>query len=100
PVAVVDVEKVVFLEVVRDVQVRAAVEVYVGGDSDEPESLDPVVAVVDAGGGADVHEMTAIVAIQTVRRCRVRCRLGVPFPDAPLRGRRAVEGTHVEAAGA
>jgi len=71
-VAVVDVEEVVFLEIVRDVQVGAAVEIDIRNGDAEPEPFDPVIAVVDAGGGAHVHEMAAIVPVQPIRRCRVR----------------------------
>ena len=61
PLQLLMVEEVVLLEIVGDVDVRAAVEVQVAHDEPEPE---PFAAAIDAGGGADVDEVAAVVAVQ------------------------------------
>ena len=62
-VTVVDVEKVVLLEVIGDVQVGAAIEVHVARDHAQAVPLD---APVDVGLGAHIHEMAPVVAEQPV----------------------------------
>src|SRR5256886_14409301 len=64
-VAIVDVEKVVLLEVVGDVQVGTAIEVHVGRDHAQAVSLD---TSVDVGPLAHIHEVAPVVTEQAVTR--------------------------------
>ena len=59
-VAVVEIQKIVFGKVIGDVDVGAAVEIEVAHDHAETETF---YATIDAGGGADVHEVPAVVTI-------------------------------------
>ena len=94
-VAVVDVEKIVFLKVVGDVQVGAAVEVQVARDDAQAIPFD---AAVDAGLVAHVHEVAAVVPVEAV------ARPGVARPAQRVRAGRAlhvgrvVQQVHVQVA--
>src|SRR5256712_12882291 len=70
-VAVVIVEKVVFLKVVGDVQVGAAVPVQIARDHAEAV---PRGAAAEAGVAAHVYKMASVVPVEAVTRSRARGR--------------------------
>ena len=93
PVAVVDIEVVVPLEIVCDVNVRASIVVEIAGDDTESVAVD---SVVQAGRIGDVGEVIAIVPEQAIARARVlRAALRLRL-DRALGVRRVIEQVHVE----
>ena len=94
-VALVDVEIVALEKVVGDVDVGPAVAVQVA-DADAETQTD--LAPVDAGRGAHVHEMPAVVAIQPIAAERVADGARVFQIEARDRPRRVVDHEQVEIA--
>ena len=95
PVAVVDVQVVVALEIVGDVEIGAAVTIEIAGDDAESEAI---YSVVDPGGVGDVGEVVAVVAEQSVAGARTAIARLRPRLDSALGVRRVVEQVHVEVA--
>ena len=94
-IAVVVVQKIVFLKVVRDVQVGAAIAIEVARHHTEPIAEG---AAVDAGRGAHVHEVAMVVAIQPVARAGIARGARRRCARAVLRVHRVIEQVHVEVA--
>ena len=94
-VAVVVVEEVVFLKVVGDVQVRAAVPVQVAGDDAQPV---PHHAAEDVRLAAHVHEMAAVVAVETVSDARRACARQEARAGRASGARRVGQQVHVQIA--
>src|SRR5258706_9301893 len=94
-VAVVEIEEVVLLEIVRDIEVGTPVEIEVARHDAEAVPFDPA---VDAGVGADIGEVAAVVAEQAVAGLRVANGAAAPRAAGALRGGRVVPGVHVRVA--
>ena len=92
-VALIDVEIVALEEVVGDVDVGPAVAVQVAHADPETQTD---LAPVDAGGGAHVHEMPAVVAIQPIAAERVADGARVFQIEARNRAGRVVDHEQVE----
>ena len=95
PVAIVEIEKVVFREIIGDVDVGATVEIDVADDHTEAE---PFHAAIDAGRRADVHEVAAFVPIQPVAGFRVANQAALAGARSTLGERGAVQQVHIEVA--
>ena len=94
-VAVVEVEEIVLLKVVRDVQIGAAIEVQIARDDAQAESFD---AAVDARLLAHIHEVAAVVSEEAISRPRRALGAGRPPTDGPLGVGRVVQEIHVQVA--
>src|SRR5258706_5825165 len=80
----------VLLEIVRDIEVGTPVEIEVARHDAEAVPFDPA---VDAGVGADIGEVAAVVAEQAVAGLRAAEGAGAPPAAGALRvGRGGHEG--------
>ena len=95
PVAVVVVEKVVFLKVIGDVQVGTAVAVQVARDHAETV---PRGAALEAGVVAHVDKMAPVVPVETVARSRAARRRLRAGAGCPLGVGRMGQQVHIEVA--
>src|SRR3954466_11279643 len=79
PVAVVDEEVVVTLEVIRDVEVGAAIAIQIARDDAESIAVD---SVANPGRGCDVGEMISIIAKEPVAGGWFVCDAAAALCDA------------------
>ena len=70
-VAVVEIQEIVFREIVGDVDVGTTVEIHVADDDPQSKTFH---TAVDMRGGADVYEVAVVIAIEPVTGLRVANR--------------------------
>ncbi len=92
-VAVVVVEKIVFLEIIRDVEIGTAVAVQVARHDAQTVSLH---ATIDVGLVAHVDKVTAVVSIQAIARARVTRHALRVHAARPLGVHGVIQHIHVQ----